>query len=396
MRPAPIFGLGSPKGVKVKSRTLCFLLLTLSVVVALSAACVAVDSFTSTGSMSFARRMHRATRLASGKVLITGGRNGTGTLATAELFNPATGIFIRTGNMRIARASHTATLLANGQVLITGGTNSTGTLATAELFNPATGTFTRTGSMLTARVGHTATLLGNGKVLVAGGGTAKAELFNPSTGVFTPTKNMTAARMGHTATRLNNGAVLLAGGTDSSGSAVGDLFHPATSTFTPTATGGTQALWLAAALLQDGRVLLAGGDLTVLLSGGSTRCCLSGPDSIALGVLFVSSDESFFAAGDMATSRAFHTATRLGNGDVLIAGGATVHSVAQITSVKTSVTPLASAELFNPTTGTFTNTVNMTTARSWHTATLLGNGKVLVVGGVDANGNVLSSAELYQ
>lgn len=380
----------------MKSRTLRFLSLTLSVVLALSAACAAVNSFTATGRMSFARRMHRATRLANGKVLITGGTNGTGTLATAELFNPATGIFTRTGNMRIARASHTATLLANGQVLITGGTNSAGTLATAELFNPATGTFTRTGSMVTARFGHTATLLGNGKVLVAGGGTAKAELFNPSTGVFTPTKNMTAARMGHTATRLNNGEVLLAGGTDSGGSALGDLFDPATSTFTPTTTGGTQALWLAAALLQDGRVFLAGGDLTVLLSGGSTRCCLSGPDSVALGVLFVSSDKSFFAAGDMTTSRAFHTATRLGNGDVLIAGGATVHSVAQTTTVKTSVTPLASAELFNPTTVTFTNTANMTTARSWHTATLLGNGKVLVVGGVDANGNVLSSAELYQ
>lgn len=381
----------------MKSRTLPFLSLTLSVVLALSSACVAVDSFTATGSMSFARRMHQATRLANGKVLITGGINGTGTLATAELFNPATGIFTRTGNMRIARASHTATLLANGQVLITGGTNSTGTLATAELFNPATGTFTRTGSMATARFGHTATLLGNGKVLVAGGATAKAELFNPSTGLFTPTKNMTAARMGHTATRLNNGKVLLAGGTDSSsGSALGDLFDPATSTFTPTATGGTEALWLAAALLQDGRVLLAGGDVTVLLSGGSTRCCLSGPDSVALAALFVSSEKSFFAAGHMTTSRAFHTATRLGNGEVLIAGGATVHSAVQITTVKTSVTPLASAELFNPATVTFTNAANMTTARSWHTATLLGNGKVLVVGGVDTKGNVLSSAELYQ
>jgi len=177
---------------------------------------------------------------------------------------------------------------------------------------------------------------------------------------------------------------------------LGDLFDPATATFSPTATGGTQALWLAAVLLQDGRVFLAGGELTTLISGGSTRCCLFGPDSYALGILFRSSDESFFAAADMSTSRAFHTATRLGDGEVLLAGGANVHSVPRLSTVYTSVTPLASAELFNPTTVTFTNTGNMTTARSWHTATLLGNGKVLVVGGVDASGNVLSTAELYQ
>jgi Galactose oxidase, central domain len=200
--------------------------------------------------------------------------------------------------------------------------------------------------------------------------------------------------MGHTATLLKNGRVLSAGGTDSNGTALGDLFDPATATFSPTATGGTQALWLAAALLLDGRALLAGGQFTTLVSG-PPRCCLFGPNSYALGILFRSSDESFFAFGHMSTSRAFHTATRLGDGEVLIAGGAIVHSYARDLKIITSVTPLASAELFNPITVTFTYTGDMTTARSWHTATLLGNGSVLVAGGVDANGNVLSTAELY-
>jgi Galactose oxidase, central domain len=378
----------------MKSRILRFLSLTLLAVLACSAAFAAMGSFTATGSMEFARRRHTATRLANGRVLVAGGANGTGNLATAELFNPATGTFTRTGNMTTARVGHRATLLANGKVLVTGGRNSTGTLATAELFNPATGIFTRTGNMTTARAGHTSTLLANGKVLVAGGGTAKAELYDPSTGVFTPTKNMIAARMGHTATRLNNGKVLLAGGTDISGTALGDLFDPATGTFSPTATGGTYALWLAATLLQDGRAFLAGGEQTTLVP--SRGCCLSGPASTALGILFVSSDESFFAAADMSASRAFHTATRLGDGEVLIAGGANVDSVVRdFVKVVTTVTPLASAELFNPTSKTFTSTANMTSARSWHTATLLGNGSVLVVGGVDANGKVLSTAELY-
>jgi hypothetical protein len=84
----------------------------------------------------------------------------------------------------------------------------------------------------------------------------------------------------------------------------------------------------------------------------------------------------------VSSSRAFYSATRLGNGEVLIAGGANVNSLAQATTVITSVTPLAGAKLFNPTTLTFTNTGKMTIARSWHTATVLGNGKVLIVGGV--------------
>jgi len=363
-------------------------------VLTLSVAC-AGSSFTATGKLQFARRRHTATLLPDGRVLLTGGANAKGTLASAELFNPATGTFALTGRMLAVREGHTATILPGGKVLVAGGTNAKGVLATAELFNPATGSFTRTGSMRKARIGHTATLLGNGKVLVAGGGTATAEIFDPITGVFTSIQDMSASRMGHTATRLSNGEVLLAGGTDSSGTALGDLFDPVTDTFTPTLTGGTQAAWLTASLLRNGRVFLVGGEFLRLLSGGSIRCCLFGPESWGLAVLFTSENESFGAVSGKAASRAFHTATRLADGQVLIAGGANVHSIALAGTVHTSVTPLASAELFNPNSLTFTKTANMTTARSWHTATLLHNGQVLVVGGVDIHGNVLSTAELY-
>jgi len=132
--------------------------------------------------------------------------------------------------------------------------------------------------------------------------------------------------------------------------------------------------------------------VTKLVSG---RGFLFGPFSSALGILFTSTNQNFVAAGDMSSSRAFHSATRLGNGQVLIAGGANVATFLQGTKLITSVTPLASAELFDPTTLGFTNTGKMTIARSWHTATILGNGNVLIVGGVDVNGNVLSSAEQY-
>jgi hypothetical protein len=87
-----------------------------------------------------------------------------------------------TGSMNNAREDHTATLLLpNGQVLVAGGFGSAGFLASAELYNPATGTWAATRSMTDARFFHTATLLQNGEVLVAGGqGTglfAEAELY---------------------------------------------------------------------------------------------------------------------------------------------------------------------------------------------------------------------------
>ncbi len=66
--------------------------------------------------------------------------------------------------MATARYAHSATLLPNGQVLVAGGFS-----ASAELYDPATGLWTSTGSMTTLRTGHSATLLLDGKVLVAGG-----------------------------------------------------------------------------------------------------------------------------------------------------------------------------------------------------------------------------------
>ena len=144
-----------------------------------------------------------------------------------------------------------------------------------------------------------------------------------------------------------------------------------TSRFQTTGSLGTARVAHTATLLGDGTVLIAGGtDGTVALS--STE-------------LFDPAGGIFTSSGDLQTARQWHTATLLNNGKVLITGGGDATSPS-----------LRTAELFTPSTGAFTATGSMHIARSQHTATLLASGKVLVTGGWDISGNVLlNTAEVF-
>jgi hypothetical protein len=191
-------------------------------------------AFVATGSMGTTRRQPSATVLSSGKVLVVGGSSfGVGTVASAEVFDPAgnsgAGSFVDTASMGTARILHTATALASGKVLIAGGKDSGGWLAAAEVFDPAgnsgAGTFAATGSMAAPRGYHTASLLPSGLVVVAGGQAsaylASAEVFDPAAnagaGAFVATAAMASARAEQTANTLSSGRIVAVGGNSSAG-----------------------------------------------------------------------------------------------------------------------------------------------------------------------------------
>ena len=135
----------------------------------------------------------------------------------------------------------------------------------------------------------------------------------------------------------------------------------------------------------------------VLITGGTgydaTACGDLDPNpSVATAELYQTSGGSFVATGSMANARGGHTATLLPSGKVLIAGGGSEGGY----DVSFAGAATASAEIYDPGTGTFTSTANMYFSRMGQTATLLSNGMVLIAGGVTAdNTTPLATAELY-
>jgi hypothetical protein len=237
---------------------------------------------------------------------------------------------------------------------------------------------------LIPRTGHTATLLEDGDVLVLGGwASSTPERFSPRTGTWATAASHGSPRVDHTATSLPGGRVLIAGGEGAAGlyrSAL--IYEGGAFTAIPESIDAPRRRHTATALL-DGRVLLAGG----LPTRGSEVDATNGAE------IFDPALFTFRATASMAHPRTDHTATRLLDGRVLVVGGRD-----STCSILCPSRVWASAEIFDPRTGAFTDTGSMALARHNHTATLLPDGRVLIAGGTTPDlpyTDIADSVEIY-
>jgi len=250
--------------------------------------------------------------------------------------------------------------------------------------------FAPTGSLQKARGFHTATLLNDGRVLVAGGankaydpqcigGIVSAELYDAYASASALTGSLTAPRYAHTATLLPNGMVLVAGGfgDTSDCQGVGVQAQNTAELFNP--DKGSFSMTGNMSFPRGGHTATLLMDGKVLVAGGGDQG-VAGTGS-ASAELYDPGAGTFSQTGSMAVARFRHTATLLPDGRVLIVGGVPADSAI----------PTSTAEIYDPATGSFTLTGAMNTAREEHTATLIAGGKVLIVGG---EGPVMGSSGL--
>ena len=293
---------------------------------------IASGSWSATAAPPHAGCCARAAILRDGRVLLAGVPASGGNTATteAQLYDPATGRWTETGSMHVARSGSVAASLADGRVLVAGGVDPDkgylGPLASAELYDPATGRWTETGSMATWRWGSLdsfkAVSLADGRVLVlgglitgqapgsssprippgGGGETKGAETYDPESGTWSWARPMTAPPV--TATLLRDGRVLV---THDGGSS--ELFDPRTGRWTATASTTQPISSARATLLANGDVLLVGTSGSVLHG-----CpCTDGPAE-----LYDPDTGTWTATGSVPTSPA--TAAILTDGVALVFG----------------------------------------------------------------------------
>jgi hypothetical protein len=363
-----------------------------------------------TGSMTTPRSwgpFTGAKLLGNGLVLVAGGVDtSTGhALASAELYNPATGTFSSAGSMSTPRTDLALVTLGNGKVLAAGGTNDQSTsLSSADLYDPVAGTWSLAGGMSIGRSDLNAVALADGRALVFGGWSQvsslnystgvlsyttnslnSAEVYDPASNTFQLTGSLTTPRAVAGVSLLPNGNVFTVGGIASPTS---PYFTGTAEIYNTTASdGGATGTFTSAGSLPDGVVgyplaaTLKSGKVFILILGG-----IVGGGSVTAGgpaFLFDPSTNAFTpTASDLIGA---NNGIGLQSGDVFFVGGTQ------------SGAPTAQTELYQAASGTWLATGNMTTVRSGPALANLPNGDVLVVGGCQkgsCGSSVLASAEI--
>ncbi len=276
--------------------------------------------------------------------------------------------------------------LPDGKVLVVGGYNTLSGkfetkpeffLKSAEIYDPSTNTWRATGAMNHPRFGAAVVALPKlGQVLAAGGGAAEdnttisssAEVFDPRAGTWKVATPMGSCRMSPSAAVLASGDVVLVGGIGCDGKAQAstEIFHAATGDWTPAASM-QQARWgHSSTVLPDGRILVVGGR--------STPPRVEQEEVLSSAEIYDPGRDSWTPTSSLHVARALHVAALLTSSKVIVAGGhgqdpADIHS------------STSTAELYDPATGTWTDTGSMRAGREEGGAMLLSDGTVLVAGG---------------
>ncbi len=329
-------------------------------------------------AMTRERTGHSATRLGDGRVLLLGGDAGGEATSDAEVFDPTTDSFEQAPAMPKRRTQHHAIAMPDGRLFVVAGKN--------RQYDPARGAF-----LIDSVTGATESVSGlgeffridvvapleRGRVLLVGPGNQSAALgaiYDPGTGAIELFESPIEGRDGGTATQMDDGTVLLLGGTgeccgDASSNA--EVFDPDSGESTVTEPPIHSRSTHTATLLGDGTVLIAGGS--------------AGLAVLASATIFDPESRSFTAVGSLTHPRSGHTATLLDDGRVLLAGGSA--GVDLFGSEST-------AEIYDPARQRSVLTGAMERGRKGHSATLLDDGRVLIAGG-EGFSDPMASAELY-
>jgi hypothetical protein len=323
-----------------------------------------------TGALNRGRSGHAAVALQDGRVAVFGGYDTSASVTdTIEVYDPVQGMWgVAHGRLRTARARIAAAVLSDGRVFLAGGETASTTdvgVDQWEIWDPVTSDLSSWGALRERRTRARAVALGNGLVLVVGGSRtdssggpnfsrSSTEHFDPVTGASTTGPSMSVTRAGHEATLLADGRVLVTGGHGSI--TLCETYDPSTATFQSAGSMSNPRRDHSATLLSDGSVLVAGG-------GNYTAD------------LWVADRLTFFQMQNLGDLRSLHTATLIANGRVMVAGGEKPTTGGGTFFHNTM-------DFFNPPTGSFLfPDIRTRIPRSGHTATLLLDGDVLLVGG---------------
>ena len=380
-----------------------------------------------TDSLSYARYLHTATKLADGRVLIVGGTITDGSSVDSvnnyhppcEIYDPQTGTWSEAGYLIGPRRGHTATLLQDGRVLIAGGTGvgpashppSTNRNTICEIYDPATNSWDRTGALNQIRIYAVAVTMNDGRVLIVGGNATvnwREEIYDPATGTWKWTPSIGVGSVHHPPILLNDGRVLVSS-TDSRPVQIDEkggyrthwynslrIFDPETETWSDPGWNGPVLQQYGVAPLKDGRLLIAGGyhwfqplpyggpfsRVTILFDPVTNEWAET--DSLPEGICRGPYDTTIHLRSRLGYSPTTRLVT-LKNGNVLALGGSD-------SSYRYAMPPTdvglyyVNTQIYNRYTNQWRSAGLLNEERIGGTLTLLDDGRVLVAGGIGPTG----------